>query len=65
MVGMIVGASGFGKLSDAFGRKPAVYVSLFIGAVSQLLSGFVTSSEAFCFLRFLTGIGRSSWIYIN
>lgn len=50
----------FGPLSDAFGRKPPIYVGIGIFLVGSVMSGFASNFEIFLFGRFLQGLGGAA-----
>ena len=54
-LGMMVGASGFGKLADRIGRRRVLLVTVACDGVFGLLSVFAPSFGALLVLRFLTG----------
>lgn len=56
VVGMLVGAIGFGHLADRFGRKKLFLATLLWYAVFSLASAFAPNYEAFLVLRFLTAL---------
>ena len=58
MVGLCVGALIIGRINDAFGRKFATMLSLFIGAIAQWSGGFARDYSSYVFTRFLAGIGK-------
>ncbi len=49
-----------GRLSDKFGRKPVIVVSLFINAIGYLIFAFTTSYTVLLLSRVIAGIGGSS-----
>jgi MFS family permease len=57
MVGIAVGALIIGRMSDVFGRKIAVTLSIMITAIAQLAGGFTQSYWPYVFTRFLAGAG--------
>jgi len=50
----------FGPLSDVFGRKPPIYVGMFVFAIGSVISGFASSYELFLAGRFLQGMGGAA-----
>lgn len=50
----------FGPLSDVYGRKPPIYVGVFIFIVGSIMSGFAPNYEIFILGRFLQGFGGSA-----
>lgn len=59
MVGMGVGQLFYGPFSDAFGRKPAVYLGFTLIVVGTLISIFAQSFEWMLFGRVLQGLGAA------
>jgi multidrug resistance protein len=49
-----------GKLSDKYGRKPIIVISLFINAIGYVLFAFTTSFIILLAARIVAGIGGSS-----
>ncbi|MFC2094798.1 MFS transporter [Bacteroidota bacterium] len=49
-----------GKISDKYGRKPVIVVSLFINAIGYVLFAFTTSYILLLVSRIVAGIGGSS-----
>ena len=49
-----------GKLSDKYGRKPIIVISLFINAIGYVLFAFTTSYIILLVARIVAGIGGSS-----
>lgn len=58
-LGMAVGQIFFGPLSDSFGRKPALYLSLSVFAVGCIMSAVSTDFTMMLIGRLLQGIGAS------
>jgi len=58
-LGLAIGQLFYGPLSDAFGRKPAVYIGLVFFAVGCLVSIFATSLPVMLVGRALQGFGLS------
>ena len=56
VVGMLIGAIGFGYLADRFGRKRLFLTTLLWYAVFSLASAFAPNYETFLILRFLTAL---------
>lgn len=54
--GFSIGALFFGPMSDRFGRKPIILISLFIAAISALFTTFATSLEILFISRFIQGV---------
>jgi MFS family permease len=57
LIGAVVGALGFGYLTDRFGRKKLFLVTLTWYLVATLLTAGSWSFASFAFFRFLTGLG--------
>ncbi|MBP1804212.1 MFS transporter [Rubellimicrobium aerolatum] len=55
-LGMLLGASGFGRLADRIGRRRVLLVTVACDAVFGLLSVFAPSFGILLVLRFLTGV---------
>lgn len=58
--GMIVGKLLFGALSDAWGRKPAIYLGLGLFVFGSMVCYFANSFNMLLFGRLLQGIGVAS-----
>jgi len=57
--GMLIGGSFIGALSDVYGRKPILLVTMFIAVLGYLLTGYAAAEESyalFAFARFMTGL---------
>lgn len=59
VIGMGVGTFFMGPLSDAYGRKPVLYIGLAIYAVGAVLSWISPSLEMMLAARVLQGLGAS------
>jgi MFS family permease len=57
LVGAVVGALGFGYLTDRLGRKKLFSVTLGLYLVATALTGASWDLASFCLFRFLTGAG--------
>ena len=55
-LGMMIGAAGFGRLADRYGRRRILLVTVACDAVFGLASVFAPSFAVLLVLRFLTGI---------
>ena len=60
LIGLAVGALTSGPLSDRFGRKPILLVSVFSFGLFTLLTAFSTNTTELMILRFLTGLGAGA-----
>ncbi|KAE9550392.1 hypothetical protein FO519_006410 [Halicephalobus sp. NKZ332] len=56
MIGLMVGAATFGHISDTYGRRVAMLISLFGCMISTLASGFAPDLWTFTALRFIVNI---------
>jgi AAHS family benzoate transporter-like MFS transporter len=56
-LGLMVGAAGFGLVSDRIGRKKSIMVVVAVFSVFNGAAYFAQNFEVFCLLRFLAGIG--------
>jgi benzoate transport len=56
-VGLMLGAAGFGMLSDRIGRKKTLILAVAISGVFNGLAYFAPDYTVFCILRFLSGLG--------
>jgi MFS family permease len=57
LIGAVIGALGFGYLTDRFGRKKLFLVTLTWYLVATLLTAGSWNFASFAFFRFLTGLG--------
>ncbi|WP_246849198.1 MFS transporter [Rubellimicrobium arenae] len=55
-LGMLIGASGFGRAADRFGRRRVLLITVACDAVFGLLSVLAPSFGVLLLLRFLTGV---------
>ncbi|XP_046579792.1 solute carrier family 22 member 4-like [Haliotis rubra] len=62
MAGNLVGAIVSGQISDAFGRKIALYLCLLILTVSCTIAGFATSWQMFSVCSFFIGIACGGYL---
>lgn len=58
-IGMALGQLIYGPLLDRFGRKPPIYVGLFLFIIASLGCTFVNSVDALITLRFIQALGGS------
>jgi benzoate transport len=56
-LGLMVGAAGFGLVSDRIGRKRAIMIVVAVFSAFNSAAYFAPNFEIFCLLRFLSGIG--------
>jgi AAHS family benzoate transporter-like MFS transporter len=56
-LGLMVGAAGFGLVSDRIGRKRAIMIVVAVFSVFNSAAYFAPNFEIFCLLRVLSGIG--------
>jgi MFS transporter, AAHS family, 4-hydroxybenzoate transporter len=57
LLGAMIGAFGFGYLSDRLGRKSTLIACVILFGVLNVASAYAASIESFTILRFLCGIG--------
>ena len=57
LAGAVVGALGFGWLTDRLGRKKLFTVTVLIYLVATIASGFSWNFASLAFFRFVTGLG--------
>ncbi len=57
LVGAVIGAVVFGRLSDAFGRRRLFFVTVGLYLAATVATGLSWNFAAFAFCRFLTGAG--------
>lgn len=57
MIGMLLGGVLWGLLGDKKGRLSVLFGSIFLYSAANIANGFVTSIEAYAWLRFIAGIG--------
>jgi Arabinose efflux permease len=56
-LGMLIGASLFGRLSDAVGRRKIFIATLLLYSLATAATAFAKSATEFALLRFITGLG--------
>ena len=56
-LGLMVGAAGFGLVSDRIGRKKSIMSVVAVFSVFNSAAYFAPNFEVFCLLRFLAGVG--------
>ena len=56
-LGLMVGAAGFGLISDRIGRKKSIMMVVVVFSVFNSAAYFAPNFEIFCLFRFLAGIG--------
>lgn len=57
MTGLLIGGIASGIVGDKFGRVRALYFSIALYSVANLLNGFVTNLDMYALCRLLAGIG--------
>ncbi len=57
MIGMLLGGILWGVLGDKKGRLSVLFGSIFLYSAANIANGFVTSVEAYAWLRFIAGVG--------
>jgi MFS family permease len=57
LAGAILGAIGFGQMTDAHGRKKMFSVTVLVYAIATLATGCAWNFASFTFFRFVTGAG--------
>ena len=57
LIGYVIGALILSPLSDRFGRREMLIVTLLITGIGSIFNAFVTSYAQFAAARFITGIG--------
>ena len=57
LVGAVLGALGFGWLTDRIGRKKLFFITLFLYLAATAATGLSWNIWSFCIFRFLTGAG--------
>ena len=62
LIGMLVGASLFGRVADLLGRRPSSIISLSILAIATALCSASRSWVDMTFLRFIAGIGATGYM---
>ncbi|XP_061103256.1 organic cation/carnitine transporter 2-like [Conger conger] len=59
-IGMLSGAFFSGQLSDRFGRRPILFITMAIQTVFSFIQAFSPSWEVFSVLFFIVGLGQMS-----
>ncbi|MEI2731276.1 MAG: MFS transporter [Dermatophilaceae bacterium] len=57
LFGVLIGALGAGTVGDLIGRRKVMLVSFFWFAAGMLVTSFMTTTTAFGWMRFVTGLG--------
>ncbi len=57
IAGAVMGALGFGWLTDKLGRRKLFFITLFVYVAATLATGFSWSAASFIAFRFFTGAG--------
>lgn len=58
LIGFLIGSAGHGMIADRIGRRKTLLGGFFIACVFTLATAiFARSFEAFCLIRFITGLG--------
>jgi MFS family permease len=57
VLGAVIGALGFGWITDRFGRRLVFYITLILYLAGVLLSALAWNFWSFALFRFLTGLG--------
>ncbi|WP_158847964.1 MFS transporter [Saccharothrix deserti] len=65
LIGMAVGAIGWGTIADRMGRKQAFSITLLIFALFSLFGAFSPNFTVFLVLRFIAGIGLGGCIPVD
>ncbi|MCD6479828.1 MFS transporter [Candidatus Bathyarchaeota archaeon] len=65
LMGMLIGAFLMGTLADRIGRKPVIVASLLLYSIPAGLCGLADRWELIAALRFLAGIGASSYMAVT
>lgn len=60
MLGLTFGQLVYGPVADSFGRKPSVYIGLFIFIIGSFISYAANSFETMLIGRFLQGFGAAA-----
>lgn len=65
MVGLAVGQVFFGPLSDKYGRRPILFISLILFCVATALCVYSPDIEFFLYMRLFQGLGASGGIVLS
>ena len=57
MTGMLLGGFIWGIIGDKFGRKSVLFGSIFLYSIATFANAYVTTFDAYLWLRFIAGIG--------
>ncbi|WP_026903562.1 MFS transporter [Pedobacter glucosidilyticus] len=57
MLGLLIGGLVWGVLGDKKGRLSVLFGSIFIYSIANIANGFVESTDAYAFWRFIAGFG--------
>ncbi|XP_072940101.1 solute carrier family 22 member 3-like [Epargyreus clarus] len=64
MLGVLLGVSLFGWISDRFGRRVGLLLSMFINAVFMISMSFSPNVTVFCIIRFIIGVATGGSLLI-
>ncbi|XP_048589501.1 organic cation transporter protein isoform X2 [Nematostella vectensis] len=65
MAGLLVGSVVFGKISDHFGRKLTIFLSLFLMVVFGFGSAFANTLTLFAVMRFFCGMATAGCLLVR
>lgn len=63
-LGLFIGQLLYGTVADRYGRKPPLYIGLFLYVLSSLALAFASSLESFIIWRFVQALGSCAGLVI-
>lgn len=65
MLGLCIGAFAGGPPADKYGRKPVLFIFIFLGGFGNLLAAVFDSYPAFVIFRLISGIGEQGLTQVS
>lgn len=65
MLGLLIGSSAMGLISDRFGRMKALLLGVILASGSGFIGAFMPDMHGYGFFRFLTGVGGMAMFMVT